>query len=938
MKNIIGFAVVILFFIQQSFAQVITVEPPFPTDLDEVVITFNAAEGSAGLAGYSGDVYAHTGLITNNSTSGSDWKYVVSDWGVNIPKAKLTRIATDLYTLNIGPDIRSYYGAPQGETIEKLAFVFRSATQVNGSWLEGKTADGGDIFYEVYEAGLQVSIIQPDQKQLLVEAHEQIAVKVVSNMADSTVLTLNDIPLISTTQNSINHTITAEEEGLFFVKAIAYANNETAVDSFMFFVRPSLTIEEVPEGIRDGINYINDSTVILSLFAPYKSYVFVIGEFNNWSLGVENYMKRSPDSQRYWLQLNGLEPGTEYAYQYFIDNTLRIADPYADKVLDPWNDHYISETTYPNLKAYPAGKTTGIVSVFQTGQEEFNWQITEFTPPAKEDLIIYELHIRDFVATRTIKTVMDSLDYLQRLGVNAIELMPINEFEGNDSWGYNPSFYFAPDKAYGTKDDYKRLIDECHRRGIAVILDVVLNHAYGQNPMVQMYFDPSAGNGGQPSPQNPWFNQTCPHEPWCWGYDFNHESVHTQAFVDRFNSYWLTEYKVDGFRFDFTKGFTNVQTGNQGWNYDAARIAILKRMAEHIWTVNEDAYVILEHFADNAEERTLSAHGMMLWGNMNHAYNQATMGYQSESDFSAVSYKKRGWNNPYLIGYMESHDEERLMYKNLTYGNQSNTHHNVRALDIAVKRNAAAAAMFFLVPGPKMIWQFGELGYDVSIDYPCRVCPKPIRWEYQQDWDRRLLYNYYKSLIAVRNSHPVFKSNDFVLNASSLQKSLHLFHEDMSVAVLANFDVVRKEINPQFYFTGTWYEYYSGDSLLVTDVSTPISLRAGEFRIYSSKKLERPDFVGLEELILGNNRNLRAYPNPFTNEFEIHLAAETSSNHQIDIVDLLGRQIGNVFEGYLEHGPHYFTISKEVMDSNGIYLVRVNDGQFIQIVKVVRQD
>lgn len=937
MKKTFGLIFLLLTLYTGLNAQLIVVEPAFPTDTDAVVLTFNAAEGNGGLAGYSGDVYAHTGVITNNSSSGSDWKYVVSGWGVNIPKAKLSRIGTDLYTLTISPSIRNYYGVPAGETIEKMAFVFRSATQVGGAWLEGKTATGGDIFYDVYEAGLNVSIIQPEQKQLLVEPEELIPVTVASSFADSTVLTLNGSRIAQTTGNELIYTITASQNGQFFVKAIAYANNEMVADSFMFFVRPAVVVEPLPTGMKDGINYINESTVLLSLFAPFKNYVFAIGEFNNWTLDESNYMKRTPDGQRYWVQLNGLESGREYAYQYFINGDLRIADPYTDKVLDPWNDHYISNSTYPNLKEYPAGKTTGIVSVFQPGQPTYQWEVETFESPAAEDLVIYELHIRDFVATRDIKTVIDTLDYLQRLGVNAIELMPINEFEGNDSWGYNPSFYFAPDKAYGTKNDYKRFIDECHKRGIAVIIDAVLNHAYSQNPMVQMYFDPNAGEWGQPTAENPWFNQTCPHQPWCWGHDFDHESAHTQAFVDRFNAYWINEFKVDGFRFDFTKGFTNIQSGNQGWNYDAARVNILKRMADHIWSVKEDAYVILEHFADNTEERTLANYGMLIWGNMTHAYNQSTMGYNSESDFSWVSHKKRGWDAPHLVGYMESHDEERLMFKNFAYGNQANPYHNTRTLDIAVKRNAAAAAMFFLVPGPKMIWQFGELGYDVSIDDPCRVCPKPIRWNYQQNWDRRLLYNYYRSLIELRKSHEVFKSDDFSLNANTLGKSLHLANEDMSVIVLANFDVFSRNINPEFYFAGTWYNYFSGDSTTVSDVNATLELDPGEFRVYTSKKLQKPSFVSLDEFNDKPLPEIFISPNPSSGNFRIDLEITDTGNYRIELLNIFGQVIDYVFEGKLDKGTHQMNITSDTMQSNSMYFVRIDNGKRFITKKIVKQ-
>src|SRR5690554_7605996 len=109
--------------------------------------------------------------------------------------------------------------------------------------------------------------------------------------------------------------------------------------------------------------------------------------------------------------------------------------------------------------------------------------------PEVDKLVVYELLIRYFTNNGDIKTVTDTLDYLQRLGVNAIELMPFNEFEGNDSWGYNPSFYFAADKAYGTLNDYKEFVDECHARGIAVLMDMVLNHSYGQSAFAQMYLE-----------------------------------------------------------------------------------------------------------------------------------------------------------------------------------------------------------------------------------------------------------------------------------------------------------------------------------------------------------------------------------------------------------------------------------------------------------------
>ena len=103
----------------------------------------------------------------------------------------------------------------------------------------------------------------------------------------------------------------------------------------------------------------------------------------------------------------------------------------------------------PNLIDYPTGKTEGRATTLQTNQTAYNWLNTDYTYPEKEKLVVYELLIRDFTDDGTIEAARQRLDYLEELGVNAIELMPFNEFEGNSSWGYNPNYYFAPDKAYG---------------------------------------------------------------------------------------------------------------------------------------------------------------------------------------------------------------------------------------------------------------------------------------------------------------------------------------------------------------------------------------------------------------------------------------------------------------------------------------------------------
>lgn len=447
---------------------------------------------------------------------------------------------------------------------------------------------------------------------------------------------------------------------------------------------------------------------------------------------------------------------------------------------------------------------------------------------------IYEILIRDFTEQGTIKAVQEKISYLKNLGVNAIELMPFNEFEGNNSWGYNPSFYFATDKAYGTPNDYKAFIDACHSNGIAVIMDMVLNHSYGQSPMVRMY----QGSDKNPTADNPWYNKISPNSSYSWGYDFNHESKYTQAFVDSVCAYWMKEYKVDGFRFDFTKGFTN--TKSDGWSKDDSRIAILKRMASEIWKRKSDAIVIFEHLTANDEEKILADYGVKLWGNMNYNFNEATMGWGAEAgdnglkgDVSWASYKKREWTKPNLVAYMESHDEERIMFKNNSYG-KSYGDYNVKNLATGLKRTEAAAVILMSLPGPKMIWQFGELGYDEELNND-RLGEKPPHWEYYDVPARKNLYDVFAKMNKLRNTNTTFYTSDYTIDLANQYKQVLLKSSTESICAIANFDVTELTQKVNFGKTGNWQDYFTGNQLNVSDNSIDITLQPGEYRLYISK-------------------------------------------------------------------------------------------------------
>jgi 1,4-alpha-glucan branching enzyme len=589
----------------------------------------------------------------------------------------------------------------------------------------------------------------------------------------------------------------------------------------------------VPAGAVDGVTFINSGTsVIFNIYAPGKTTMTLIGDFNNWTPVT---MNETTDGTRWWIQVDNIDPNKEYAYQYVANGTVKIADPYTEKVLDPANDPSIPASVYPNLKVYPTGQT-GIVSTFQANQTTYSWKIPAFARPAQKNLVIYELLVRDFVATHSYQTLIDTLGYLSNLGVNAIEVLPVNEFEGNSSWGYNTNFMFALDKYYGTKNAYKAFIDACHAKGMAVIQDIVLEDQFGSSPMVQLY----ATSSGSPAADNPWFSQTVTH-PSGVGYQINHQNVATQYYAKNVMKYWMQEYHIDGFRFDQSKGFTQtVSTTDAAWGaYDASRVALWKNYNSYIKTIDPNFYVILEHFADNSEQTVLANEGMMMWTNLSTPGYQSTMGYPTGPvwDLSGLFYDGYGFTAPYnLVQYFESHDEERNMYKNETYGNVSGSY-STKNIATGLKREEMLAAFLMVSPGPKMIWQFQELGYDISIDQNGRTGEKPILWNYNTDVNRRHLYSVFAKLIKMKINNPVFTSTKFKYSLAGAVKTIQMLDNTANVEVIGNYDVVTQTTNISFPATGTWYDYQTGNSISITSLPYSLTLAPGEYHIYSDKRL-----------------------------------------------------------------------------------------------------
>jgi 1,4-alpha-glucan branching enzyme len=494
----------------------------------------------------------------------------------------------------------------------------------------------------------------------------------------------------------------------------------------------------------------------------------------------------------------------------------------------------------------------------------------------------------------------------------------------------------------------KEFVDECHKNGIAVIMDIALNHAFGQSPMVQLYWD---GANNRPAANNPWYNPVAKHA-FNVGYDMNHESLATRAFTSRVVEHWLKEYKLDGFRFDLSKGFTqnntcdanggNCNVGAMG-NYDASRVAIWKRYFDSVQNKSNGAYVILEHFADNTEETELSNYGMMFWGNLNHSFNQATMGKAQDWNFEWAIHTVRGWNNPHVVAYMESHDEDRLMRRNLDGGLASGSY-NIRDLATGLKRNEAAAAFFFMIPGPKMVWQFGELGYDYSINYctdgsikdECRTGEKPIKWDYLANAGRKRLHDVYAGLIKLR-SHTWYKdaflSNRVERNLTGAVKWLKITTDTSNILVIANFDVNQASGVVSFQGPGTWYDYISGGTISPTGSAQTLTLQPGEYHVYLNRNVTSiltPVFdIGADE-----NSSLHIYPNPVSKNATIGYELPVNAPITISLLDIHGRKLKQLYSGFRVKGAYQMPFSGIGLNK-GVYFVQMEYGKKKTLQKIL---
>jgi len=941
MKKII----LLLFLVLGTFSYGQITTSPSPA-IANAPVTLNFNKADTPLASYTGTIYAHIGVTVN----GARWQRVIGDWGQNNVQPALTLVSGTNYSLALGTDLYTYFGVPATSTISEICVVLRAATN---------SPQTTDTFLPV--GAFQVNLTAPAANSTtIINSGASFTVSATNTGGNASYsLTANGATVnVNTATTSYSYTqtnITANQNYTLTVTS----GTEVAVRNFSVVVNPNTVTATLPANVKDGINYnATDATkATLVLNAPGKDFVYVAGSFNDWQPSSAHAMKKDAATGKFWLELTGLTAGQVETFQYWVvDQTpftnsqdlVKTADPFSTLVLSSSDDPYLTADQYPNLPVYPAGQNFD-VSVLQTAQTPYVWQATNFTRPAKEDLIIYETLVRDFDNEKTWDGLAAKIDYFKGLHINAIQLMPVMEFEGNISWGYNTAFHMANDKAYGTANSMKAFIDLCHQNDIAVILDVALNHVYGRSPLNRMWANDPDGDGyGDTTTENPYCNVVATHS-YSVGTDLNHQSLLTQYYTERTIEHWMNDFKIDGFRWDLTKGFTQNCTNNETCTnaYNADRVAILKQYADYQWNIDPDFYVIFEHLgvgtganSSAAEEtewanyRVSEGKGIMLWGNFNPAYNQLTMGYADNSNFNNIDFENKGFTAPRVVGYAESHDEERLMYKNLLYGNTFGGY-DARNLATALERIKALGAIFLPIPGPKMIWQFGELGYDYGINRcpdtsynnACRTDPKPIPSEigYTTNPERMAVYNTWAQINSLKLNNEVFHTTTFTVSSGSLTPRIDITNNTLgddllkSVIIVANFNTIAQTVNTNLPLAGDWYNLM--DNSIVAAGTTTITLQPGDFRILGNRAA---NLLGNEAVV---TPKAALYPNPANTQFSVNIPAA-----KVDVYAITGQLVKSFGANAAGHSYDVSSLSK------GMYLVKVTDAANRQsTVKLVKE-
>ncbi|MDH4070491.1 MAG: alpha-amylase family glycosyl hydrolase, partial [Ignavibacteria bacterium] len=631
------------------------------------------------------------------------------------------------------------------------------------------------------------------------------------------------------------------------------------------------------------------------------------------------FMRQNPGGINWWINLDLPEGEYEYLYQTG-DGTV---------LFDPW------------------GRETGTYGTrFSTGSsgltaDDYVWTSDGFQRPPIDRLCIYELHVGEFAGgyynlgggEAGFSDLASLMAYFDSLGVNAIELMPINDFgligPSGHSWGYDISHYFALEPSYGRPADLKALVDSAHARGIAVLLDVVFNHQNDPGPLWQMEPDEIGNLYFKPA-------STLHHneDPLFFFRDMDHWTNETQELVYETIKMWIDEYRIDGFRYDFTQGV--------GWDIAEPTRGILGWANAIDQEYNGEIYQIAEHLPESA---ALILHSGLTggWHDSYHdeIFDEARFRNTSLTNFESLILDLDGYpgndipaaptryaNRTEPVNMNNNHDEQSLIYEMITF----------QGVDTATAyvRDKLYSTFMFTSLGIPLVWQGMEFGAPRGwMTDNEKLSYRPVEWDLF-DTDRgRDHFGYYRKLIFQRLNNPaLYRGTLNTLWRFESEKVLVWGFTDAGsgnmVMAVANLSSIERTVNDVPWLgSGIWYNIWDQSELVSPGVSLDsLTLPAYTALVYSNV----PDSVltsvsgqaaGVpEEFALHQN-----YPNPFNPTTTITFDLPAEAPVTISVYDLLGRKVADLLYGSLPPGTHAVVWDGRSVNGShaaaGVYLVRM---------------
>ncbi len=781
--------------------------------------------------------------------------------------------------------------------------------------------------YYGFESNQQITRITAS----LVHANNDsiVLIRLSTGQTESSPLTVTDITSGYNKQTRIvDHTLSVPIPKSYYVRLVGYnSRGDTVVYKrggyqINFMPMPSY----VKQGVTLPSTSSNDSTSFRILVSEKEYILLKIAPLGQPpALADPIVLRRATDNYNWWINIK-LPPGT-YEYLYEIENGKMIYDPWGRD-----NGNNGSRFTIG-----PEGLTA----------DDYVWKSTNYQRPPLNKLVIYELHVGEFTGGKfglpagqgNFNHLKSLLTYFDTLGINAIELMPINDFgnlgKSGFSWGYDVNSYFALEASYGTPREFKSLVDSAHTLGIAIIVDVVFNHINETSPLWQMLPSESL---------NPYF-KLCNdlrynEDQLCFFKDIDHWTDQTQELIYAALKMWIDEYRVDGFRYDYTQGI--------GWNISQPTRGILGWTNKIHQDYNGTVYQIAEHLPESPALIYYSG----LTGGWHDSYrdeifDEARFRNTSLPEFENLiidlgaypgndtpSIPNRYANRTEPVNGNINHDEQSLIY-------EMNTFQSV-PIDEAVKRDKLYSTFMFTSLGIPMLWQGIEFSAPRGwLNENQRLSYRPLEWNIYPTPRGQDHFSYFRKLIFQRKFNPaLFDGSLRKLYRYESEKVLVWGFEDSvtnsKIMAIANLSQQQRTVsNVPWLGSGLWYNIFDQTIYTVTD-PTVLNFTIPSYTaiVFSNK----PDSV------LANVRNNfelpfkfsleQNYPNPFNPYTTISYQIPQDGLVVLKIYDLLGRDVYTLVDEDKQAGKHNVVFNANDL-SSGIYFYRLSINSLTAAKKLV---